>query len=123
MKAQKSALIKEEERLYKIHADFCQALANPKRLQIINLLRNGEMSVKEMSSCMVIHKANLSQHLSLMRQKLIVATRREGVNVYYHITNPKIVQACETIREALQEQLRADERLVRKAIAESGSTS
>ncbi|MEW5817806.1 MAG: metalloregulator ArsR/SmtB family transcription factor [Spirochaetota bacterium] len=108
--------MKEEERLYKIHADFCQALANPKRLKIINLLRNGEMSVNEMVARMGIHKANLSQHLSLMRQKGIVATRREGVNVYYHITNPKIVQACEIIREALQEQLRADARVIRRGL-------
>ena len=106
------------DRLYKLHADFCQTLANPKRLKIINLLRDGEMSVKEMTSHMGIHKANLSQHLSIMRQKGVVETRREGVNVYYRMANPKIVQACEIIREALHEQLKADERPVRSAATE-----
>ncbi len=110
--------MKNEDRLYKLHADFCQTLANPKRLKIINLLRDGEMSVKEMISHMGIHKANLSQHLSIMRQKGVVEIRREGVNVYYRMANPKIVQAGEIIREALHEQLKADERLVRSAATE-----
>ena len=111
----------EEDRLYKIHAEFCQTLANPKRLKIINLLSHKEMQVNEIAATMGIQKANLSQHLSVMRQKGIVATRREGVNVYYRINNSKIVRACEIIRDALHEQLSTDERLVRSAITKSGN--
>jgi ArsR family transcriptional regulator, virulence genes transcriptional regulator len=114
-------MMNEEDRLYKIHAEFCQTLANPKRLKIINLLSRREMQVNEIASAMGIQKANLSQHLSVMRQKGIVATRREGVTVYYRINNSKIVKACEIIREALHEQLSADERLVRSAITKSGN--
>src|SRR3989304_5769912 len=114
-------MMNEEDRLYKIHAEFCQTLANPKRLNIINLLSRREMQVNEIAAAMGIQKANLSQHLSVMRQKGIVATRREGVKVYYRINNSKIVQACEIIRDALHEQLSADERLVRSAITKSGN--
>ncbi|MGQ9630923.1 MAG: ArsR/SmtB family transcription factor [bacterium] len=112
----------DEDRIYKLHADFCQTLANPKRLKIINLLMEGEMSVNELASLMGIHKANLSQHLSVMRQKGVVTTRREGVNIYYRIANPKIVRACEIIiREALHKQLISDEKLMRSAMVESGN--
>ena len=89
-------------------------MSNPKRLEIINLLRNGEMSVDELASKMRIRKANLSQHLALMRAKKIVETRREGLNVYYHLTNPKVVKACDTMRQVLVEQLAKDQKLVEK---------
>ena len=74
-------------------ADICQALANPKRLQIINLLKEGELSVGAMVNAMGVAKANLSQHLSVMRQKGILATRREGTTIYYRLAIPQITEA------------------------------
>ena len=103
-----------DKKIYELHAEVCKTLSNPKRLEIINLLRNGEMSVDELASKMRIRKANLSQHLALMRAKKIVETRREGLNVYYHLTNPKVVKACDTMRQVLVEQLAKDQKLVEK---------
>lgn len=102
-----------DDRIYRIHAEFCKTLANPKRLKIINLLRDREVSLNELASLMGISKANLSQHLAVMRQNGIVNSRREGINVFYRIANNKIVKACEIIREALHDQLLSDERLIR----------
>ena len=63
------------------------------------------MSVSELAESMQISQANLSQHLTLMRQKGIVAARREGLNIYYRLTNPKIIQACDLMREVLLDHL------------------
>ncbi len=100
--------------LYKLHASICHTLSNPKRLEIIDRLRQGEMSVTELAEALAISQANLSQHLAIMRQKGIVTTRREGLSIYYRLSNPKIIQACELMREVLLEHLEAGAKLAKK---------
>lgn len=102
-----------DRQLYELHAGICQTLAHPKRLEAIERLRAGEMSVTELAEALEISQPNLSQHLTLMRQKGIVATRREGLNVYYRLTSPKIVKACDLMRQVLVEYLEASASLAR----------
>ncbi len=102
----------EEARFFELQADICQTLANPKRLQILNLLKGGELSVRVMVGALEIAKPNLSQHLAVMRQKGILATRREGTTIYYRLATPHIVEACRVMRQVLLE-----------ALAERGSLS
>jgi ArsR family transcriptional regulator len=95
-----------DEEIFELHADVCRTLSNPKRLKILNALRDGEMPVGQILAKLGrIGKANLSQHLAVMRQKGVVATRREGNLIYYRISSPKIIQACDLMREVLFEQL------------------
>lgn len=101
-----------DKKIYELHAEVCKTMSNPKRLEIINLLRGGEKSVDVLASKMNIRKANLSQHLALMRGKRIVETRREGTSVYYRLANPKVVKACDIMREVLLEQLAQGQKLV-----------
>lgn len=108
-----------DKKIYELHAEVCKTLANPKRIEIIHLLREGEKSVDDLASEMGIRKANLSQHLALMRGKKIVETRRDGVNVYYHLANLKVVKACDIMRQVLLEQLNENQELAEK-IKESG---
>ena len=102
-----------DTRIFELQADICQTLANPKRLQILSLLKKGELAVGEMVKAMGIAKANLSQHLSIMRQKGILLTRREGTTIYYRLARPKITEACGIMREVLLESLADHERLSR----------
>ena len=103
-----------DKRIFEMHAGICTIFSNPKRLEIIDLLRDGEKSVNELSSLMEIPQANLSQHLSLMRQRGILETRRDGVNIYYSIANPKVIKAFEIMREVLLEQLSMHEKMFKK---------
>ncbi len=113
MARQKSAACGEEvdAKVLELQAEICQTLANPKRLQIISLLKNGELPVGEMVKAMNIAKANLSQHLAVMRQKGILITRREGTTIYYRLASPKITDACTTMREVLMNLLEDREKL------------
>jgi ArsR family transcriptional regulator len=95
----------DSAQIWELQADICQLLANPKRLQILNLLKWGELSVGAMVQSLGVPKANLSQHLSLMRQKGILVTRRQGTTIYYRLATPDITQACEIMREVLHEVL------------------
>lgn len=104
----------DDAQLFELQANVCLALANPKRLQILNLLKNGEMSVNEMTKITEFPKANISQHLAILRQQGIVLTRREGTSVYYRIADPKITEACSIMRMVLIQSLKTQENLSRK---------
>ncbi|MEW6201250.1 MAG: metalloregulator ArsR/SmtB family transcription factor [bacterium] len=98
------------DRLYEYHAQMCRIFTSPKRLEILSVLRDGEKSVGELSKLASIPQANLSQHLSILREKGIVKTRRDGVTIYYSLTNPKIIKAFDIIREILLEKLEREEK-------------
>jgi ArsR family transcriptional regulator len=109
----------DNKRVFELHANICRTLSHPKRLQILNLLRQGELSVSEMAEQMGISLANASQHLAVLRDKEVVVPRREGVNIYYQISNPKIIQACDLMREVLFEQLARSGELAQRAQQEA----
>lgn len=100
--------------VFELHAEVCKIFSHPKRLQIIDALRDKELTVSEVVAQLGIPKANVSQHLAVLRQKRVVMTRREGLNIYYRIANPKIIQACDLMRQVLVEQLEEGERLAKK---------
>ena len=100
--------------IYKLHASICHTLANPKRLEIIDKLRAQELSVTALAESLEISQANLSQHLAIMRQKGIVTTRRKGLNIFYRLSNPKIIKACDLMRQVLLEHLETGAKLVRE---------
>jgi ArsR family transcriptional regulator len=81
-------------------------------LEILNTLRDKEMTASELIERIGLSKANLSQHMSILKSKGVVLTRREGVNIYYCISNPKIIQACDLMREVLLEQLQEKGKMV-----------
>ena len=100
--------------LFEHHAEVCKIFSHPKRLQIIETLRDKELPVSEVVDLLGIPKANVSQHLAVLRQKRVVMTRREGLNIYYRIANPKIIQAFDLMRQVLVEQLENGERLAKR---------
>ncbi len=105
-----------DKNLFKLHAEVCKTLASPKRLEILNLLRDGEKSVSELVELADVLQANASQHLAILRQRRIVNTRKEGTNVYYSIASPKIIKACDLLREVLLEQLAESAQLVKQVM-------
>ncbi len=100
------------DRIYKLHADVCRVLGSASRIRIIEALREGEKSVGELSDTLGLRQANVSQHLAVMRSKGVLKTRKVGTSIYYSVSNPKIVQACDLMRQVLLEQLKENEKLV-----------
>ncbi len=101
-----------DNQICKLHAEICQTLANPKRLKIINILREKEISAGELQKILGIPKANLSQHMTVLKQKGIVAARKEGNIVYYRLARPKIARACDIMREVLFEVIESQQKLI-----------
>lgn len=97
--------MENQKELYFLHAEFCKFMANPKRIEILFLLGEKEMCVDELASAMDVKVPNISQHLAVMREKGVVEARREGTKMHYSISNPKTLQACIIMREAMVEQM------------------
>jgi ArsR family transcriptional regulator len=91
---------------YQLHASVCRGFADPKRLQIINALRDHELSVGEICETVDLAQANASQHLAILRNKGLVSSRREGQRIYYRVTSPKINQALDLLLDVMNEQAR-----------------
>ncbi len=102
-----------QDQLYAYHAEMCKVFSHPKRLELIELLRERESSVGDLSQKLELSPANLSQHLAMMRERRILACRKEGNNVYYRIANPKLLQAFDLLRQILVEQIEQDAALLR----------
>ena len=98
--------------LYKLHAEICKVFSNPIRLEILNLLRDKKMFVTELIYQTKLSQANISQHLSIMKSKGIVVSERNGKNIYYKLSNPKIIKAFDIIKEVLTERLEKNRRIL-----------
>jgi ArsR family transcriptional regulator len=101
-----------DKSVFEMQAEICKILTNPKRIEILNVLRNEEKTVSELVTALGVSKANVSQHLAVMRHKGILSTRRVGVNIYYRVANPKVIEACALMKEVLFEQHMAKKKVM-----------
>jgi ArsR family transcriptional regulator len=98
--------VEKTKKLYELQAELCKTLSNPKRLEILDILKDeGEICVNRLAEQLEIPKANTSQHLAVLRQAGVVNTRKDGINVYYSLRSQKITEACSLTRNILIERL------------------
>lgn len=97
--------------LHELHARVCKAIADPKRLLIINELREQELSVGDICEALDLSQSNASQHLAILRDRGVVTTRREGTSVIYSLRGTKVIEAVDLLREFLAEDLADQGRL------------
>jgi len=84
---------------YNRNAEIYKVLANPIRLQILDILKKGETSVADIIKELDLRKANVSQHLSLLRYANLIASRRDGLTVFYKLTQPKVLETNKIIEK------------------------
>lgn len=92
------------ERLFQLQEETLKILANQKRLEIVQLLQNKELTVTEMVGMLGMPQANISQHLSLLRQVRIVTTRKDGLRVYYRLSDERVIAVVRELRAFLKNQ-------------------
>jgi len=79
-------------------AAVARALADPKRLCVLQSLADGELSVRELSDQVGCHVPNMSQHLAVLRNSGLVLFRRDGNTIYYRLADPRILEACRLLQ-------------------------
>ena len=88
-----------------LHARVCKALADPKRLLIINELRDGPRPVGDIADALGVSQPNVSRHLAILRDRGFVTTQRFGSSIHYALASPKILRALDLLREFMAEEL------------------
>lgn len=99
--------------IFLLHANICKTLANPRRLEIIDALRDLEFTATQLTKKIHISKANLSQHMSLLIEKGVVLSRREGINVFYKLSDERITKACDLMKEVLIKNLEQNKNILK----------
>lgn len=94
----------EADELNALHAQVCKAIADPKRMLIITVLRDTELSVGELCDAVGASQSNVSQHLAVLRDHGVVQGRRQGTTVFYSLTSDKVVRALDLMREFMAER-------------------
>jgi DNA-binding transcriptional ArsR family regulator len=93
---------KHFDALRRFKAGIFKVLAHPTRIHIIETLRDGELSVGSVLQNVKVEQANLSQHLSILRQSHLVVCRKEGNQVLYSLRDPLLVEVLDAMRKYFQ---------------------
>lgn len=86
-------------------AERFRVLSEPTRLQILNVLMDGERSVSELVEETGLNQANVSKHLSLLRSSGYVERRKDGLYAYYSLTDPSVSELCDIMCGRLEAQV------------------
>lgn len=97
--------------LLKLRVQIVKALANDVRLRIIDALKTGEQSSGDLAHALELSPATLSGHLTTLRTVGVLDSRRQGQQVFYRLSDPRIVEACDLMYSALLSRLRHMEKL------------
>jgi ArsR family transcriptional regulator len=102
-----------EERVLELKAEILKALAQPTRLKILELLRNGEKCICEIVPALNGEQSNISRHISLMQKSRLVTTRKDGVKVMVKVRDPEIFNILDKVSAILKNQMNEQRRLIR----------
>ncbi|MBK5220250.1 MAG: winged helix-turn-helix transcriptional regulator [Thermoleophilia bacterium] len=104
-KSHRKAQTGPPEPIHRIKADFFRTLGHPTRVRILELLRDGELTVGELQTKLEIDSSGASQHLGAMRRQGLLDSRRAGTSVYYRVRDPRTFQLLETARQLISSHL------------------
>jgi rhodanese-related sulfurtransferase len=97
--------------LFDAFARAAKALASGRRIELLDVLANGERTVEALAGEVGLSVANTSQHLQILRQAGLVASRREGTSVHYRLAGPEVFELWRTLRTLAASRLAEVERL------------
>lgn len=101
-----------DEARYRLHAEICKVLTDPKRLRLLEALRAGPGSVGQLAAATRTSVPNASQHLAVLRHAGLVETSRTGTFVHYRLSEPDLMAACDAV-----------DRIVRRRLGMAGETA
>jgi DNA-binding transcriptional ArsR family regulator len=99
------ALPDEADRLRQFKADFFKALANPLRIRILELLRNGSLSVTQIQDATGAPGSSVSQQLAVLRGRGILGAQRRGTTILYSVSDPELFELLDAARRIFNAHL------------------
>ena len=102
-----------DARAIQLKSEVLKALAQPTRLKILELLRDGERCICEIVPAINGEQSNISRHISTMQKSHLIATRKDGVKVMVKVRDPRIFEILDTVGLFLKTQMQEQSRLMR----------
>ena len=102
-----------EEKAIELKAEVLKALAQPTRLKILEMIRNGERCICEIVPAINGEQSNISRHISVMQKSHLITTRKDGVKVMIKVRDPRIFEILDTVGLFLKTQMQEQTRLIR----------
>jgi DNA-binding transcriptional ArsR family regulator len=94
--------MENNQNFFKIEAEVINGMAHPIRLEILELLRDGEVCVCHIQAMLDQRQAYISQHLNVLRKAGLVTSRRDGLRMYYQARDPKVFETLDQVRSMLE---------------------
>jgi len=88
-----------------LHAEVCQALADPTRIMLLYLLAEKRTSVGELAAALDISQPTVSRHLKVLRERGMVRTERYGATVMYSLTDRRVIEALDLLRAVMTDNI------------------
>ena len=82
---------------YRSQADLLKAISHPARLAVLEILREGEQCVCHMEAVLGLRQASISQQLMILREASLVEVRRDGLNMYYRVVEPRVFDVLDAV--------------------------
>lgn len=93
------------DELNRLHANICQAVADPKRILILYALDERPRNVSTLAHDLDIPQPTASRHLRVLRQQSLVLTERDGPSVIYRLADKRIIDVLDTMRQVMFDNL------------------
>jgi ArsR family transcriptional regulator len=99
------------EEINRLHAQVCSGLADPNRILILYTLYDQPHNVGELAQALALPQPTVSRHLKVLHERSMVASERQGSAVYYSLTDVRIIEALDLLREVLESRLKDQSKL------------
>lgn len=97
-------------------AERFRVLAEPQRLRLLQILRNGEKNVTELTAQLATTQPNASKHLRLLQEAGFIGRRQTGTSVYYFVTDPSVFELCDVVCTSLYARISAQAHLMQQSV-------
>jgi ArsR family transcriptional regulator len=101
----RTTLIPRDHPIYALEAELLRVLGHPTRVRILELLKDGELSVGELQAALALDSSGTSQHVGVLRKQGLLESRRQGTSVFYRVRDPRIFQLLAVARQILTSNL------------------
>ena len=103
--------------IFDIQADFCKAMANGTRLQIMHVLREQPLRVADIAQATNLSQSVVSRQLGILRATGVVNCKRQGNEMIYHLTDENIGKLCDLVRQLLSDQVQRQSQVFENHLA------
>jgi len=111
LRMKKTNRVSVDDEVFEKQVLICKAFAHSTRLRILELLGKRDWAAGELQEQLGVSKANLSQHVTVMKSAGVIVRRRRGKQVYFALAMPEVKQACTLIRSVLRNQVQNSRKL------------